>query len=132
MFCTFSFLLNNVPCVLASQFCRAEARALIHPEALKLYSPGQLGCFCQACKLSKSGFSVIVNNTNKTVARDTFELKFAFINSLKALNVRSGNPCSFGMAATIGKRGAQIYMPRNIEQLAKPEIMQNIEAKKLL
>ena len=65
------------------------------------------------------GFTV---STNKTVARDTLELKFALTNSLKVLNVRSGNPHSSGIAATIGKRGAQINMPRKIEQLAKQEI----------
>ena len=68
-----------------------------------------------------------------TVARDTFELKFALINALKALNVTSGNPLSSGIAATIGKRVAQINMPRKMEQLARPEIITtNIEAKKLL
>ena len=60
-----------------------------------------------------------MNSTNKTVARDTFELKFALINSLKALNVTSGNPLSSGIAATIGRRVAQINMPRKMEQLAR-------------
>jgi hypothetical protein len=71
-----------------------------------------------------------VNKTNKTVARDTFELKFALTNLLKDLNVRSGNPHFSGIAATIGKRGAKINIPRKIEQLAKLDIiMPNIEAK---
>ena len=69
------------------------ARALIYPEDTCLISPTQWGCFCLACNLRRSGFSVIVNRTRRTVASETLELKCLTTNALKDANVMFGKGC---------------------------------------
>ena len=58
--------------------------------------------FAWRCRFNRSGFSVIVKRTNRTVAREILELKFWVTKLAKVLNGISGNDWRFVAPATVG------------------------------
>ena len=87
---------------------RLHVNALIHSEDDCFSSPICWGFFWQACGFRRSGFSVMVNNTSKTVVSETWGPKLLLTNLLKSLKDISGKGISDDTANAIGRAEMKI------------------------